>query len=294
MKDIFPYYSIGDFLNNPDLKTDFEILDFSNMNEPNVDPIHKHSFYEIIWIDKGSTVQTIDFVEYKVLSESIFFISPGQVHSFDEWKGTHGGNIFFTEDFLLFQNSNPDLILEFSFLDNENVVPFISYTKKNYKEVKKIINQLVEEKKRTDYSAIVLQSLLKVLLVEIQRKYDSLQTTKQSNKSIIQFKKFKSLLEKKFLNSWNANDYAKNLSISTHHLNSICKNLSGKTTTQLITARSILEAKRYLAFTDKKISEIAHILKFHDLTYFGKVFRSYTNLSPLEFKKTISEKYRIK
>ena len=50
MKDLFPNYSIGHFINEPSNPTEFEITRFGEMEEPNVEDPHKHSFYEIIWM----------------------------------------------------------------------------------------------------------------------------------------------------------------------------------------------------------------------------------------------------
>jgi AraC family transcriptional regulator, transcriptional activator of pobA len=64
MKELFPFYSIGHFINDPTNQTEFEIMRFDKMEEPNVDDVHKHTFYEILWTEKGISKQTIDFVEY--------------------------------------------------------------------------------------------------------------------------------------------------------------------------------------------------------------------------------------
>lgn len=103
MKDIFPFYTIGHFINQPTNPTEFEILQFDEMEEPNVDDFHKHSFYEILWTEKGKSRQIIDYNEYEVKPNSLFFISPNQVHHFEEWKPLTGGTILFSEDFYLLQ-----------------------------------------------------------------------------------------------------------------------------------------------------------------------------------------------
>ena len=50
---MFPVYSIGHFINEPDNPTNFEITRFESMAEPDVDDPHKHTFYEILWIEEG-------------------------------------------------------------------------------------------------------------------------------------------------------------------------------------------------------------------------------------------------
>ncbi len=89
-------------------------------------------------------------------------------------------------------------------------------------------------------------------------------------------------------------DYAKKMNSTQHHLNHITKQVTGKTATEVIRARSILEAKRLLTFTDQTVSEVASQLNFFDSSYFAKLFKAETGTSPIEFKKSISEKYRIR
>ncbi|MFT4153759.1 hypothetical protein [Parafilimonas sp.] len=85
MKDIFPFYSIGRFINQPANPTEFEILQFDKMEKSNVNDFHKHCFYEILCAEKDKSKQIIDCSGYEVKPNSLFFISPNQVHHFEEW-----------------------------------------------------------------------------------------------------------------------------------------------------------------------------------------------------------------
>jgi hypothetical protein len=59
---------------------------------------------------------------------------------------------------------------------------------------------------------------------------------------------------------------------------------TGKTTTEIITARLIQEAKILLKQTDWNISEIAYSLGFEEIAHFSNFFRKQTTLSPLAFR----------
>nr|WP_290932719.1 helix-turn-helix transcriptional regulator [Haliscomenobacter sp.] len=113
-------------------------------------------------------------------------------------------------------------------------------------------------------------------------------------KYLIQFKQFKQVLEDHFWENKTANYYAEQLHITQHHLNLICKAITNNTATDIIRARSILEAKRLLTFTDKSIAEIAFELNFSDGSYFAKTFKSFTNHTPQDFRSKMSEKYRTR
>jgi AraC family transcriptional regulator, transcriptional activator of pobA len=294
MKDLFPFYSIGHFINEPTNKTEFEIMRFDEMEEPNVDDIHRHTFYEILWTEKGISNQTIDYKEYEVLPNSLFFISPNQVHQFEEWKPLKGGTILFTEDFFLLNHNNKDKLFELSFLDNFYTNPCIQLSKPNFANIKQTIDLIYNEQKRIDKSLTITQSLLHILLSQVQRCIDTETEKPISKKYLIIFKQFKALLDKHFIENNTTIFFADQLYITPHHLNLIIKNVTGKTATEVIKARSILEAKRLLTFTDNTVTEIATQLNYFDSSYFSKLFKAETNQTPIAFKTKMSEKYRIR
>ena len=264
------------------------------MEEPNVDDIHKHTFYEILWTEKGISKQAIDYKEYRVLPNCLFFISPNQVHQFEEWKPLKGGTILFTEDFFLLNHNNRDRLFELSFLDNFYANPCIQLSKRNFADIKQTITLISNEQKRSDRSQTITQSLLHILLAQVQRCIDTSAERTISKKYLLIFKQFKNLLDKHFAENKKASFFAEHLHITAHHLNLIAKAVTGKTASEVIRARSILEAKRLLTFTDSTVSEIAFHLNYTDSSHFAKAFKAETRQTPITFKTEMSEKYRTR
>jgi AraC family transcriptional regulator, transcriptional activator of pobA len=292
MKDIFPHYGIGHFINEPNNPTEFEVTRFEEMGELDIDDPHKHTFYEILWFDEGVSTQVIDYKEYVIEPKTLFFISPNQLHHFVEYQPLKGGSVFFTENFFLLHQQDKEKLFEITFLDNFYTQPFLKTDEKTWSEIRQTIDLLIAEKKRVDRSLPIIQSLLTILMAQIQRSFNAENKENLNKKYVILFKKLKNLIDQHYKEGLTANDYAEKLFITQHHLNLISKEVTGKTTSELIRSRSILEAKRLLTFTDYSVSEIATELGFFDLSYFAKVFKVETNTSPLSFKKSMSEKYR--
>jgi AraC family transcriptional regulator, transcriptional activator of pobA len=291
MKDVFKQYTIGHFINQPQNPTEFEVTLFNSMPEPDVEDPHKHTFYEIIWVESGATRQSIDYVSYDVNPQSLFFISPGQLHQFEEWQHVTGGSIMFTEDFLLVDRQDKGKLFELSFLDNLYGNPSLQLSEKDFKEVLHTIQLLMNEKGRKDYSLSIIRSLLNVLLDQIQRCVDLERGKPFSSKYIVLFKQFKCLLDRSFTQNLTVSQYAEHLNITQHHLNDVVKQITGKTAGEAIRARSVLEAKRLLAYTDNTVTEIADHLGYEDPSYFARIFKKDTGTTPAEFKTKISEKY---
>ncbi|MGB6151826.1 MAG: hypothetical protein WBG48_07535 [Pricia sp.] len=75
MKTIFPHYSVGHFINQLNNPTYFEITHFERMKVPNVEPSHKHTFYEILWTEAGTSKQIIDYKDYRCTRFQTFICS---------------------------------------------------------------------------------------------------------------------------------------------------------------------------------------------------------------------------
>jgi len=81
-----------------------------------------------------------------------------------------------------------------------------------------------------------------------------------------------------------ANDYACQLSVHTNHLNRAVKEVTGKTTTEHIVTRIIIEANELLVHTDWTVAEIAYCLGFEYPAYFNNFYKKATGMTPKEAK----------
>lgn len=81
---------------------------------------------------------------------------------------------------------------------------------------------------------------------------------------------------------------AKNLAISPKYLSSMLKQLTGLTAQQHIQMKVLEQAKEKLSTSALSVSEIAFGLGFEHSQSFSKFFKSKTNMSPLEFRRTFN------
>jgi AraC-like DNA-binding protein len=77
------------------------------------------------------------------------------------------------------------------------------------------------------------------------------------------------------------------MNLSASYLNTLCKQNLGKTLGDLIHERVILEAKRFFAFSDLTVSQVADALRFTEASYFIRFFRKETGLTPEQFREQI-------
>jgi AraC-like DNA-binding protein len=77
---------------------------------------------------------------------------------------------------------------------------------------------------------------------------------------------------------------AEYLNLSPKYLSNLLRLITGQNTQQHIHAKLIAKAKEKLSTTTLTVSEIAYALGFEHLQSFSKLFKTKTNLSPLEFR----------
>ena len=78
------------------------------------------------------------------------------------------------------------------------------------------------------------------------------------------------------------------LHLSPKYLSNLLRVVTGQNTQQHIHARLIAKAKERLSTTNLTVSEIAYELGFEHLQSFSKLFKTKTNLSPLEFRASFN------
>ncbi|MCB4798136.1 helix-turn-helix domain-containing protein [Neotamlana laminarinivorans] len=78
------------------------------------------------------------------------------------------------------------------------------------------------------------------------------------------------------------------LNLSSSYLSSMLKSLTGMSTQQHIHNKLIEKAKQELTTTQLSVSEIAYKLGFEYPSSFNKLFKSKTEMSPVEFRKTFN------
>lgn len=81
---------------------------------------------------------------------------------------------------------------------------------------------------------------------------------------------------------------ADSLNLSPGYLSDMLRSFTGRSAQHHIHDKLIEKAKEQISTTDLTISEIAWGLGFEHLSSFNKLFKSKTNLSPLEFRKSFN------
>lgn len=246
---------------------------------------HQLEFYALAYYTAGQTKHLVDFVWHEAKSNTLLYLSKGQVNAFNFNEEVQGYLILFTETYFKKQLNklpNTEVVRLFNshlfspklqIPDNSNV--------KKYMEL--LFAEFYNERE-TFNKANTIDALFTVLFSKLEqlKKFQTFHI-KESDK-LGQFLQFKSLVEQKYTQSRNADFYASKMRMSYKHLNSICKEIIDSTAKQFIDAFIVLEAKRRLINSSVKSTELAFDLGFEEPTNFVKYFKKKTGLTPNTFK----------
>ncbi len=256
-----------------------EVLAGNDMSQD----LHRHDFYFILAVCKGSGIHTIDFIEHPVKANAIFIMRPGQVHKLQLKAGSEGYLLEFSKDFQLLSKTGVELLRK--------------ATNRNYCQLDTmgngalftILQTMLEEfRARQEGFENVIKANLEVFLIQYLRNRQRDQRAGNNKANHYQQEKlqeFFDLLEANINAEKRASVYADWLSLSPFQLNSITKNLLGKTVAELIEDQILLEAKRYLLATSNQVNQIAFQLGYEDVSYFIRFFKKLTGHTPEAFRK---------
>ncbi len=225
----------------------------------------------------------------------LFFVSPNQVISSYEDNGDHTGYaLFIHADFFLTYPLSTKIKQYGFFSYSANEVLHLSDTEKlTIVSIFKIIE--AELKLPIDeFSQDVIISQVELLLNYSNRYYKrQFITRKVVNSGLLQ--KLEEILGDYFNNEKSLSQgiptvqyLAEQLNLSPSYLSDMLRSLTGQNAQQHIHNKLIEKAKDKLSTSNLSISEIAYELGFEHSQSFSRLFKTKTNVSPLEFRQSFN------
>lgn len=252
-----------------------------------IDHPHKHDFYLTVFFEKGSGRHDIDFNSYSIHPNSVFFLQPEQIHHWEFEEEAEGWIFFHSEDFYKLYVTHFELY-RWPFFQSRDSNPKLEISKETALVLKQRFAEIMSEyKENTRHSFLKIAGLSQLIYADLARVYGEQTFSDNSKNSLYQdhFHRFVKLLDEHYIEQKNASFYASELAMTTKHLHRICLSCAGKSTSQLIAERLILEIKRKLVSDSKSIQEIADELGFDNYPYFHLFFKKHAGETPKQFRE---------
>ena len=251
------------------------------------DDPHRHNYYTVIWPFTGSGRHIIDFKEYTIEDDHVFFISPGQVHQLIVEGNPAGVVIQFTCGFLEKYGIREDFISNLRLFRNSDETPPLPLTGMMIPQLKMFTDNMLRAFQTSgDMKFDTIGAWLKLFLIECNTHCslnpDPNPQSAEVGRMLV--RSFKEAVEKHFQQWHKVRNYADALNVTPNYLNEVIKNAVGQSAKDYIQNRLILEARRMSLFTQQNNKEIGFSLGFEDPAHFSKFYKSYTGESLQEFR----------
>lgn len=251
-------------------------------------PYRRRDYYKIMLVQGYGKVHYADKI-IEVKKQALSFSNPQIPYSWERDQIQGGLFCIFNQNFFhQFGNLAQYAVFQ------PSGMPIIELTDEQVVKVTGIYERMFEEI-GSDY--IHKYDVLRALVYEILHFATKLQPSAHFDSQPINASQrisvlFLELLERQFpiddtqqsISLRSPSDFAAQLNVHVNHLNRAVKEITQKTTSQIISERVMQEAKMLLKHSGWSVSEIAFALGFKEVTHFNNFFKKNVQLSPLKFR----------
>jgi AraC family transcriptional activator of pobA len=284
------------YLKNPidntalNMPFDLHTLQWAKQNrwQENTEPI-RLCYFVVVWIRKGVGTFQIDMNQHEIKDNTIYCISPGQIHHLAVDENADGCVIYFTSEFLCLTEENYELLFNSGLFNTFTQCPVIPVSDEISTDLADLCAKMITELDNLYLlKSALLRSYLKIFLIYLTRQFEHADKTTHDIGNLKLVARFFSLLEKDYASQKQVAYYAAELGVTANYLNEMIKKSSGVSASANIRQRIILEAKRNLINMGYSMKEIAYNLGFDDVAHFSKYFKNATGANFTEYKKELA------
>ncbi len=249
---------------------------------------HRHNYQEILVIQSGYGRHVIDGHAADLVPHTVALIGKGQVHLFEHAHNLSGWIVRFTDDFVPAGLFNPPWNDHAPLFNQLGRAATLALDLPEFHAIERICHEIEQE--WTHASALqaehALRHLLGVLLIRLERSYQhALHRTDHDREACGVYQQFAILLEQHVAARHDVQFYADALQLAPAKLSKLLSRTVGKPTKQVIDERLVLEAKRYLLYTDLPLKEIAALLGYADPFHLSKTFKRVAGETPQAYRE---------
>lgn len=254
-------------------------------------PYNRRTYYKISLINGRNRAEYADKV-VEVKDYAVLFATPKIPYTYVPLDENQGGHFcVFTKDFMA--KSNSGIVLEDVPIFRPGSDFIYQITKQQYLDFEQIFSKMhAEINSEYEFKYDLLRNYV-IELIHYGQKLKPVGALPMHNNASTRIASlFIELLERQFpiesptqiLQLRTATEYAEMLRVHVNHLNKVLREVTGKTTTEIIASRMTQEAKILLKQTRWNVSEIAYSLGFEEVAHFSNFFKKQAGVSPLAFR----------
>lgn len=243
-------------------------------------PNHRINFYALIWFLEDKGVHYIDFESLPIQENTVYLLSPNQVHSIPSEVLPKARVIVCSANF---HQRIEELALRQLFYPFHN--KGITIPPAMVAPMQHLFELLLLEYQNLAEPSLLLKYTV-VILMHLQRFADGTKDNPAhvTDKRILHLLQ---LLQQHYKEERDAGFYATQVGLTAKRMNELLRERMNTTISQLLYHLLLIEAKRELYHQYLSVKEIAYDLGFSDQSYFARFFKKHTGISPEAFRSSV-------
>jgi AraC family transcriptional regulator, transcriptional activator of pobA len=246
-------------------------------------PPHRKTFHDFFLVTNGA-INRAKGIDNYLVTENTFCFVPAHTITFNALgsKDVEGYMCHF-DDTIINLEHHP-FLRNLDFL-NFTGYPLITIPPAYLPNILQLLHRIEAEfQSSLADKYLLIQSYLITLFLELNR-FAQYETKTIHDTNTVLAEKFKKLLHSHIQTKQKVADYAELLFVTPNHLNKCVKKATNKTASEWIDEMIILESKVLLSQSNLNVAEVAFSVGIEDQSYFGRLFKKKTSLTPSEYRK---------
>jgi AraC family transcriptional regulator, transcriptional activator of pobA len=252
---------------------------------------HRHEgMLQVLYLTKGSGQVQIEHTWHALKAPCVVLLPAGTVHGF-HFTPTVDGPVLTLAQGPLEQVLAVMAPVAGELLKSARILPLATASAVYLEGLMPLFLELEREARiLAPASRAFALSILVALCIQLQRLAGTALTVQATAgtadlRKSLKVQKFRTLVDAHFRDHWALQHYANQLGVSVGQLTRICRDVSGRTASELIAARVLAEAQRELAYGSNSVKQVAAALGFEDEAYFSRFFRLRSGNTPRGFRR---------
>ena len=239
----------------------------------------------ILWNTNQETSLIIDGIEIFLKPNQMILLT--EFHKIDISKINEMKMIKFNRKFYCIHSFNEKIGCRGILFFWASQIPIISLDEVHLAKFELLWNVFQAELKlKDDLQGEMLQMLLKRFLIiatRIYKEFHQMENIEESKIDVI--RNYFYLVETNYKTKHSVAEYAEMLNKPSKSITNLFATHYNKSPLKVIQERILIEAKRYLNYSDRSIKETSFELGFEDIQSFSRFFKNQEGISPKEYRE---------
>jgi AraC family transcriptional regulator, transcriptional activator of pobA len=249
---------------------------------------HRDDHYIFLFQKVGVSHVMVDFKQFSLGADQLFYVLPGQVHHYVLTENTTEGWFVALDAGLI-----PGMlrtVLEDPLSLKSPIHPG-EMERRELLQCLELIYTVNRRQTDSTYHKQTIYALLTSFVAMVTAIYANRRTASIENvpRPMLITQQFRKLLARDYKTMKSPAEYAAACNLSLSYLNEVVKTVTGAAVSYWIQQEVVLEAKRLLYHSEFSIKEIAYELGYEDHAYFCRLFKKTVGETPGEFRKHYRE-----